>query len=827
MSNKNPLKAVPRRRFLLALAAFPGDASAQNQSSTRLWYRAPASNWNEALPVGNGRLGAMVFGGVRSERLQLNESTLWSGAPREWNNPKARSVLPLVRQAVFEDRFADAGLLAKQMQGPYTESYMPMGDLTIEQDLNGEPSAYSRELDLDRAVASVSFQAGGVRYTREVFASFPDQVIVTRLTASLAGSLSFTVKLSSQLHCRVTSPGETLILDGKCPEHVEPNYRRNFTAGQAIRYASQESGEGMTFQVRARVIAQGGRVTHAGQDLRVEGAAEAVIMIAAATSYNGYDKSPGLEGKNPIPIATAHMAAAARKTFAALLAGHIRDYQPIFRRVSLDLGRSGVSSEPTVDRLKAGLAGDPALAALVFQYGRYLLIATSRPGGQPSNLKGIWNDRLRPEWSANWCIDHDAQMSYYPVETANLAEMHEPFLDLIEGIAVNGRKTAAINYGTRGWCAHHNSDIWRQSGPAGDWGEGSPHWALFAMSGPWLCQHYWEHYLFGGDKLFLKNKAWPVMRGAAEFVLDWLVEDGQGRLVTNPSVSPENTFVVPGSGPAQISMASTVDMSLAWDLFTASIETCRTLGIDADLAHRMEAALTRLPAPQIGRNGRLQEWFRDWDSNDPGHRHLSVLFGVFPGRQFSPLRTPQLAAAAKKILLERDASQYGWSLAWKAVCWARLREGDEAWRRLAMQVGFVESEARRGGPGWLYPNLFNSDPPYVLLNGNSCVTAAVVEMLLQSHQGEIDLLPALPSAWPSGSVTGLRARGGYEVDLRWAAGRLVGGAIRAHNAGSCRVRSPQPLRITSGTGTIALRQLGPGVIEFDARPGRTYHLEAQ
>ena len=376
----------------------------------------------------------------------------------------------------------------------------------------------------------------------------------------------------------------------------------------------------------------------------------------------------------------------------------------------------------------------------------------------------------------------------------------------------------------RGWVTHHNSDLWRQSAPVGNWGDGNPHWASFALSGPWLAQHFWEHYAFSGDREFLRNRAWPLMKGAAEFCLDWLVEDNQGHLVTNPSVSPENIFVLPDGRSGQISEASTVDMSLIWELFTSCIDTANILGIEPEFASRLSTAREHLLPPKVGRKGQLQEWSEDWESTDPGHRHLSHLFGIYPGRQWTPFTHPTLASAAKQSLRMRDASDYGWSLAWKAACWARLREGDEAYARLKKQILYVDSTAKEAGTGWFFPNLFNADPPWVLLNGNMCVAAAIAEMLLQSHASEIDLLPALPAAWPNGEVRGLRARGGFEVDVRWTEGRLETANIRSQQNGPCRIRVSHRVKVTSQNEAISVVELSPNVYEFTAKSGATYRV---
>jgi alpha-L-fucosidase 2 len=524
------------------LLVFPTNNYAQTgkaidpRYATRIWFDRPAVNWNEALPIGNGRMGAMIYGGVVTEHIQFNEQTLWSGAPRDWNNPGAKKYLPLVRAAALKGEYKKADSLSRFMQGPYTESYLPMADLFINYPGITDSSFYSRELNIDSANSKIIFKDNGTIFIRQAFASFPDQVIVIHHSSNKKGTISFNTLLSSKLHYTIDKIANNhIVLIGKCPRHVEPAYLWRLTADQAIQYAEEKNGEGMNFEIHLLIINEGGQIQADEKGITVENADAATFIISAATSYNGYDKSPGLNGKDPSVNAVKYLAAAKDKSFSKLLQRHVSDYQTLFRRFSLNLGESENKKLTTDARLKRmEVYTDPELIATIVQYGRYILIAGSRPGGQPVNLKGIWNDRLRPEYSSNWCIDHDAQMFYYAVETTNLSEMHEPFLQFIADLAENGKKTASINYGMQGWCAHHNADIWRQSGPVGNWGEGNPHWATWNMSGPWLCNHLFEHYLFTGDKIFLRDKAWPVMKGATEFCLDWLIKTTRENLFLYP-----------------------------------------------------------------------------------------------------------------------------------------------------------------------------------------------------------------------------------------------------------------------------------------------------
>lgn len=812
-------------KYLIALALAIGlQHSVVGQSASiiripkqddKLWFDQPAQIWTEALPLGNGYMGAMVFGGIEQEHIQLNDVTLYSGDPNgTFRNIDIRKNFPRIDTLMRAGKYAQAqDAIHEEWLGRNHQSYQPLGDLWLDMNHNGTISGYKRTLDLANSLATVEYLSGSTKYTREFLASYPDHVLAVRLTAQGGGKINGKIRLSTpHMPLAAFNAGkQQLIMTGKAPGFVvrrtldqikkegdQFKYPELFDkdgnpypfAAQVL-YGKDAGGLGMGFDARLKVLRNDGKISYGSDFLQVEGATEIVLILTTATSYNGYDKSPATQGVNASAIAAGYILKAQTKPFELLKQTHIRDYQALFNRVSIQLAEPGVqSSLPTNQRVRLfANQQDLSLVNLYFHFGRYLMISGSRPGGQPLNLQGVWNDLVIPPWNGAYTTNINLQMNYWPSEITNLPECQEPFFRAVKELAANGRATARNMYGNDGWVAHHNMDIWRHAEPID-----ICNCSFWPMAAGWFVSHFWEHYLYTGDTKFLRNEVFPLLKGAVEFYNGWLVSNPAGYWVTPMGHSPEHAFVYGNNERSTLSPGPTMDIAIIREAFSRYLEAAGILHVEDDFTREIGRKLEKLLPYQIGKYGQLQEWSADFEDGEKEHRHISHLYPFHPGNQINARTTPELFAAVAKVMERRGDQATGWSMGWKINVQARLQNGEKAYTLITNLLTLIKDNDRKNFNGKTYPNLFDACPPFQI-DGNLGTTAGIAEMLVQSHAGEIHLLPALPAAWKTGKVKGLRTRGGFIVDMEWENQKLKTAVIYSELGGTCRIRTNEAVTI--------------------------------
>lgn len=774
----------------LCILACTHTASKKNGSKKvyELWYDKPAIHFEETLVLGNGKMGASIFGGTDVDSIYLNDASLWAGEPIDPNmNPDAHKYIPKVRAALENEDYEEADKLIKNVQGSFSQSFAPLGTLLFEYDYPSQDlSAYRRSLNISDGISNMSYKMGEVQYSRSYFISHPDQLMVIRLESDKAKTLNFKVDFSSLLRFKTSADDASQKTDGYAPYHAEPSYRN--IPENAVRF---DEGRGIHFSSYVQIKDTDGKVSHDGATLILSEGSFAEILVSIGTSFNGFDKDPVKQGKPYKKIAQDQLDATINKSYKQLLSNHTKEHHRLFDRLVFSLEEKDtidLSTDQRLIRYSKGLA-DKGLEELYFHFGRYLMMSSSRTPEVPANLQGIWNPYLRPPWSSNYTVNINVEENYWLAEIANLSECHEPLLGWIENLEKTGRVTASSFYGASGWTVGHNSDIWAMSNPVGDFGGGHPVWANWNMGGAWLSTHLWEHYLFTQDHSYLNDRAYPLLKGAAEFCIDMLVKDREGKWVSSPGTSPENLYKTPEGYKGATLYGATSDLAFIRELFTITIQAAKVLDRDVSFQNTLEEYLAELHPYQVSKDGHLQEWYHDWEDVDPQHRHQTHLFGLHPGNHISPTATPKLAEACKKTLNIKGDKSTGWSQGWRINLWARLKDGERAYKLYRELLNYVDPSGLNynySNGGGTYPNLFDAHPPFQI-DGNFGGAAGVLEMIIHSTSDRIELLPAIPDSWSQGELSGVKARGGFELDLKWQNSKVNSLTVFSKHGGSTTI----------------------------------------